>query len=530
LTKELTDRPRDIGDLRRELAAIASGLSSSGIQSPTAAPSLAVLYFENLANDSESEYFCAGITEDILTDLSKIRGLRVASRNAVSKFRGTPVDIPRIASELGVGAVLEGSVRRSGDRVRISAQLINAADGFHMWAERYDRTLQDVFAVQEEIASSIASALKVALTPVESETLVKGRPNDARAYDLYLKGRQLYGQYNEGALRQALSVFKQATSIDPNYALAYAGIGDCYGQLLQWGAKEDAQTLARLGLESARRAIALDPRLPEGHKAEGLVLRFSGDRAGSRAALLRAVEVDPRFAPALINLAVESYCRADVAGTERLVRRVIELDPQDAFATTWLAFLMVDTDRVDEVLSLAERLRRLTGDPFYVTASHVLRAMGHLRRHDVAAVERDVREAKADGADSANLRTIEAMVAARTGGDDEAKAILSELEHVSTIGSGALVVAAGTAVRVGDSPCALRFLGRRLVADLAPTLARLDPVLHPLLDHAPLAPRRRDAALIWPLEAPAIDAARHALFREVKIESGVPKGSDVIGA
>ena len=159
-TKDVERRPRDIGDLCRELAGISYELSApaGGRASQAAAiPSLAVLYFENLANDAESEYFCAGMTEDILTDLSKIKGLRVASRNAVAPYRGTTVEIPNVAAEFGVGAVLEGSVRRAGDRVRITAQLINAADGFHLWEERYDRTMQGVFAVQEEIASSIVA-------------------------------------------------------------------------------------------------------------------------------------------------------------------------------------------------------------------------------------------------------------------------------------------------------------------------------------------------------------------------------------
>ena len=192
LTKDSADRPRDIRDLRRELAWIAKDLSSGSFSasSTPATPSLAVLYFENLADDKENEYFCAGITEDILTDLSKIKGMRVASRNAVARYRGAPVDVGRVAAELGVGAVLEGSVRRSADRIRISAQLINAADGFHLWAERYDRTLQDVFSVQEEIAASIAGALRVTLTPAETQQIAQNRPSDARAYDLYLKGRR----------------------------------------------------------------------------------------------------------------------------------------------------------------------------------------------------------------------------------------------------------------------------------------------------------------------------------------------------
>src|SRR6185295_13406664 len=165
---------------------------------------------ENLASDKESEYFCAGITEDILTDLSKIKGLKVASRNAVARYRGASIDIPRVAADLGVGAVLEGSVRRAGDRVRISAQLINAADGFHLWAERYDRTMNDVFAVQEEIASSIAEALRVALSPAEVTKLALNKPRDAGAYDLYLRGRERYGRYDEASLREALELFRQA--------------------------------------------------------------------------------------------------------------------------------------------------------------------------------------------------------------------------------------------------------------------------------------------------------------------------------
>src|SRR5262245_29471643 len=273
LVKDAAERPRDIGDLRRELVAIAQELSSPSSAAATgpATPSLAVLYFENIASDPESEYFCAGITEDILTDLSKIKGLRVASRNAVARYRGAPVDIARVGADLGVKAVLEGSVRRAGDRVRITAQLINAADGLHLWAERYDRTLQDVFAVQEEIASSIAAALRVALSPTEAAKLVADRPNDARAYDLYLKGRQRYGSYTAQSLREALDLFHQAIAIDPEYALAWTGVADVHGQLLQWEYSQDHGEDLRLGFAAADRALAINPRLPDAHKSRALM-------------------------------------------------------------------------------------------------------------------------------------------------------------------------------------------------------------------------------------------------------------------
>ena len=528
LTKDVVERPRDIGDLRRELGTIAQRMSSPG-ERPAAAelPSLAVLYFENLSSDSESEYFCAGITEDILTDLSKIKGLRVASRNAVARYRGAPADLPRVASDLGVKSVLEGSVRRSGDRVRITAQLINAANGFHLWAERYDRTLADVFAVQEEIAKSIAEALRVALTPAESESLVKDRPDNVRAYDLYLRGRQRYGSYTVEALREALELFQEAIAIDPDYALAWAGVADCYGQMLQYEMAKDPGEATRLGLQAARRAIAINPRLAEAHKSEALVLRFTGDLAGSKAALRRALDANPRFVPALINLSVEAVSGADLAGTERFIRRALEIDAQDPFAITWLAQLLKWTRREDQAIETARGLRKLSDDPFYITAVYALQAWTHLDRGDLAAADQTRRDGLADGASPENMRAIEVAVAARAGRKEEAGRLLEEIEKSPRMGPGALAMGASAALRLGKPDLAAQLLDRKFIRDFVALLVRLDPELHPLLDREPFAPRRAPVTLVWPLEAPMIDAARHALFREVRIESGMPQGSDL---
>jgi len=528
LTKDVAERPRDIGDLRRELGTIAQRMSSPG-ERPAAAelPSLAVLYFENLSSDSESEYFCAGITEDILTDLSKIKGLRVASRNAVARYRGAPADLPRVASDLGVKSVLEGSVRRSGDRVRITAQLINAANGFHLWAERYDRTLADVFAVQEEIAKSIAEALRVALTPAESESLVKDRPDNVRAYDLYLRGRQRYGSYTVEALREALELFQEAIAIDPDYALAWAGVADCYGQMLQYEMAKDPGEATRLGLQAARRAIAINPRLAEAHKSEALVLRFTGDLAGSKAALRRALDANPRFVPALINLSVEAVSGADLAGTERFIRRALEIDAQDPFAITWLAQLLKWTRREDQAIETARGLRKLSDDPFYITAVYALQAWTHLDRGDLAAADQTRRDGLADGASPENMRAIEVAVAARAGRKEEAGRLLEEIEKSPRMGPGALAMGASAALRLGKPDLAAQLLDRKFIRDFVALLVRLDPELHPLLDREPFAPRRAPVTLVWPLEAPMIDAARHALFREVRIESGMPQGSDL---
>src|SRR5262245_10058850 len=441
LVRDVRERPRDIGDLGRELTVIAQALASGGggrRRAADARPSLAVLYFENLAGEAENEYFCAGITEDILTDLSKIKGLRVASRNAVVRYRGAAVDIPKVASELGVAAVLEGSVRRAGDRVRISAQLINAADGFHLWAERYDRTLQDVFAVQEEIASSIAGALQVALSPAESKALVEDRPADARAYDLYLKGREQYGRYSAASLRAALDLFRQAIDVDPGYALAWAGVADAHGQMVAWGVTTDAAETLRLGLEAARKAIELNPRLPEAYKAEALVYRYLNDNPRAKASLQKALEINPRFVPALTNLAVQAICDADIARTERLFRFAVESDPGYAFTVTWLAVILMMTGRIDECLAICDRVRAMTDENFYVTGSHLLRATCHLRRGDLAAAEQAAREGIANGADAANMRIVLAAIAVRRGGIEEARQCLDELEDASGLAFGSM--------------------------------------------------------------------------------------------
>jgi non-specific serine/threonine protein kinase len=527
LTKDVEARPRDIGDLRRELNDIALEITGSmGIRSSSTAalPSLAVLYFENLANDAESDYFCAGITEDILTDLSKIKGLRVASRNAVARYRGTPADLPKVAAELGVGAVLEGSVRRAGGRVRITAQLINASDGFHLWAERYDRTMEDVFAVQEEIASSIAEALRVALTPTESATLVKDRPKDVRAYDLYLRGRESYGRYTDASLREAMGLFRQAVEIDPNYALAWAGIADSYGQLCQWGKSVDIPESARLGIESARRAISLNPRLPEAYKAEGLNLIIVGDVEGARSAFLRALEVNPRFIPALSNLTVESFNRADLAAAERYCRRAVEVDPQDVFPYHWLAQLTYMTRRLDETIAITNRIRQLSKEHFPATVLYAARGWVHLARGDLAAAAATMREGLAEGAERDDMRAIGAMIAAVEGRADEARALVRELCNATGHSFTAQMLIAAAAARIGDVAMAPKAFNPVMIRQVD-TAARLDPNLHPILDLPQFAPRRRDVALIWPLEAPMMDPSVHRLFREVRVESGLPPAS-----
>jgi adenylate cyclase len=214
-----------------------------------------------MSGDPEQEYFSDGITEDIITDLSKVSALAVTSRNSAFVFKGKHVDVPKVACELKVDHVLEGSVRKSGGRVRITAQLVNGSSNDHIWAERYDRDLSDIFALQDEISEAIVKALKLKLLPAERQAIEQRGTNNVEAYNLYLMGRQLYVSGPEGHARRAAAIVRlctRATEIDTGYALAWALMAHAQMILRQSsGEKGDS------GLIAAERALALDPNLPE---------------------------------------------------------------------------------------------------------------------------------------------------------------------------------------------------------------------------------------------------------------------------
>src|SRR5213079_3231757 len=190
-------------------------------------PSVAVLPFVNMSGDPEQEYFSDGITEDIITDLSKVSGLFVVARNTVFTYKGKTVEVPEVAKRLGVNFILEGSVRKAGSRVRVTGQLINGKDGGHVWADRYDRDLTDIFAIQDEITHAIVDQLKVKLLPQEKKSIQQIPTDNVEAYTFYLKGRQFMERHSEPYYRLARQMFAKAVELDPLYARAYAGIADC---------------------------------------------------------------------------------------------------------------------------------------------------------------------------------------------------------------------------------------------------------------------------------------------------------------
>jgi TolB-like protein/tetratricopeptide (TPR) repeat protein len=258
------------------------------------ASSVAVLPFVNLSGDSEDEYFGDGMAEEIITALAKIQGLHVASRTSAFAFKGKPLDIRAIGDLLNVGAVLEGSVRRSGNTLRVTAQLISTADGYHLWAGRFDRERKDIFAIHDDIAANIARALRMVLGDEARRSITRAPTSDPEAYDLYLRGRQFFHQRRKKSVIFARQMFQRAIELDPEYARAYAGVADACSFLAHYYEDEDAASNLDAADAASRKALELDPQLAEAHAARGFLLTLQHHVAEAEQEFELAIELDPR--------------------------------------------------------------------------------------------------------------------------------------------------------------------------------------------------------------------------------------------
>jgi adenylate cyclase len=259
---------------------------------PPHKPSVAVLPFTNMSGDPEQEYFSDGITEDIITDLSRVSALFVVARHTVFMFKSKAAEIAHAARQLNVAYILEGSVRKAGNRVRITAQLLDGATGGHIWAERYDRELVDIFTVQDEIAKSIVAALKVKLLPEELQSIADRSTSNPDAYEYYLQGRAKFLEAwgSKPTMRAARNLFSKAAEIDPGYAKAYAGMAGCDAFLWVQG---DLDIPYERMLANSEKALQLVPDLAEAHASRGVALYTAGESKEASAALARAIELDP---------------------------------------------------------------------------------------------------------------------------------------------------------------------------------------------------------------------------------------------
>ena len=321
--------------------------SAAGNEVP--AKSIAVLPFDNLSRDPDNAFFAEGVQDEILTRLAKVADLKVIARTSTQRFKSAPENLPDIAKQLGVANILEGSVQRANDQVRVNVQLINALTSTHLWAEIYDRKLTDIFEVESDIAKTIADTLRAKLTGSEKQMIAAQPTSDTTAYELYHKGRSLWEKRSGDNIPKAISFYEQAIAHDPNYALAYAGLADGY-ILLPYYTATAQRDVSGKAKDAALKALRLDPNLAEAHAAVGKVLNFAEiDLAGSIREFQRAIELKPNYATAHHWLGAGPL--VDLGQFEDAIahgKRAIELDPLSPIINADLGLTLYFARRYDD--------------------------------------------------------------------------------------------------------------------------------------------------------------------------------------
>ncbi|MEY2545855.1 MAG: hypothetical protein QOG48_972 [Verrucomicrobiota bacterium] len=462
-----TARREKLSSLRRQLLGAALLLSilaiAGGIYlyakrathvepaTPPAPPdkSIAVLPFVDLSAARDQEYFCDGISEEILDSLAKVEGLRVVARTSSFSFKGKNADVSEIGRKLNVASVLEGSLRREGNRIRVDARLISAGNGFEVWSGKIDKEMQGVFAMQDEITRAIVDALKIKLAGVPRVR----PPQNSEAYDLYLQGLFFSNKSDEESLRKSLDLFRRALERDPKLARAWTGIAkdwswlaDAYVRPLDGHPRSQAAAL---------KALALDERDPEAHAYFGETKRILNyDFKGEGAELKRALEIDPNSAPAHLFMALYQSVDGNRDDAIKEIRTAIRLDPLSPLIGTMAVYIYVANDRLDEALAEAKRTMEI--DPNYIyfepNLALVYREQGKLRE----ALEIYQRLEQTRHEPSGGL----AITYARLGRKEEARNSLRELIRVANSKYFAGEVIASVYVALGENDEAMRWINR----------------------------------------------------------------------
>jgi TolB-like protein/class 3 adenylate cyclase/Flp pilus assembly protein TadD len=341
-------------------------ISQPGLPLPDK-PSIAVLPFANMSSDPEQEYFSDGMTEDLITDLSKLSGLFVIARHSVFTYKGKAVKVQDVSRELGVRYVVEGSVRKAGDRVRITAQLVDASTGHHLWADRYDGELKDIFALQDAVTQKIVAALQVKLTKGEQEHLGRAPTDNLEAYDYFLRGWESFQRFTKEANIQAQQLFERAVELDPEYAEAYAGLGMTYW--FEWAVRlsQDPQYLER-AFELTQRAVALDDSLSQAHTQLGWVYLAKKQYEEAFFEMEKAIALNPNDADAYARLGGGLLCLGRPEEAIRLEEKAMRLDPH--YPPLYVLFLGMachQAGRYEEAITAFKRAR--IGNPEFLGPS-----------------------------------------------------------------------------------------------------------------------------------------------------------------
>ena len=420
-------RPRSAGTSRQTASAARTEADTgSALQK-----SIAVLPFDNLSRDPDNAYFAEGVQDEILTRLAKVADLKVISRTSTQRFKSSPNDLPAIAKQLGVMHILEGSVQKANDQVRVNVQLINAMTDAHLWADTYDRRLIDIFSVESEIAKTIADTLQAKLTGSEKQMMAAQPTTDTTAYELYHKGLSLWEKRTGDNIPKAIAFYEQAIARDPNYALAYAGLANAYIILPYWtnAARVESNAKAK---EAALKALHLDPNVAEAHRALGKVLFFSEiDFAAAAREYERAIELKPNEAAAhhwYGNDVLAASGRFEEAIKEG--QRAVELDPLSAVMHIDLGETIYYARRYDEALRQMQKGLDIDPPSSYAhqNLGWVLQAKG-----DLAGALAEYEKAKQLG-DNPLISTLCAVAKTQAGDKDAALRMLTDLDKLSQRG------------------------------------------------------------------------------------------------
>jgi TolB-like protein/Tfp pilus assembly protein PilF len=429
--------------------------TGSAAQTDLPAKSIAVLPFDNLSRDPDNAFFAEGVQDEILTRLAKVADLKVIARTSTQRFKSAPENLPDIAKQLGVLNILEGSVQKANDQVRVNVQLINALTNTHLWAEIYDRKLTDIFTVESDISKTIAATLQAKLTGSEKQMIASQPTSDTAAYELYHKGRSLWAKRSGDNIPKAVAFYEQAIARDPNYALAYAGLADAYVLLPSYtsASQRDAYPKAKA---AALKALKLDPNLAEAHTAVGKIHNFVDiDNQASIHEFERAIELKPNDATAhhwigsgpLVNLG-----RFDEAMAHG--KRAVELDPLSQIMNTDYGSIFLYAGKFDEAIGLLRKALDL--DPTFGYGNQVL-ATAYQAKGDLPNAIAQFEKAKQFSDDPVIIAQL-AAAKALAGDKNAAQKTLAELD---TIAQQREVVAYARALlylSLGNKPEALRWL------------------------------------------------------------------------
>ena len=466
-----------ISDLRR--------LKKESISGPSTVqpkPSIAVLPFTNLSADPEQEYFCDGMAEEIINALTHVEGLRVVARTSCFAFKDRHEDIRQIGRKLNVDNVLEGSVRKAGNRVRITGQLIKISDGYHLWSDRYDRELSDIFEVQDEISIAIVEKLKVKLLGGEHEQIVKRSTDNLDAYNLYLKGRYHWNKRTEQGMRKGLEYFQQAAEEDPAYVLPYTGIADCYNLLGWYGyvAPKEAFPKAKVAAEKAR---DMDATLAEVHTSLAAVREFyDWDWSAAEKGYRRAIELNSSYLPARHRYS-EFLCylgRHEEAFRE--IECALNLDPLSLLYNTILVEVCYFARQYDQAIEAA--LRTVEMDPNFLP-THWLVAFAYAQKQMYKdAMTETQKAADLSGEGNPLIVTQLGILYSLSGRNDEAREVLDELSELSERRFVSPFYTALIHLGLGEKNSALKWLEKAYDEhDHALETLKVEPMLDSLRSH-----------------------------------------------